>query len=188
MSELVKIDPKSIGIGEYQHDVNQKLLSDNLDFTVSKVVNEVGVNINTSSQFVLNYVSGLTKSIIEKRSIYNAEGYGMLILYHNLEGYVYLFFGDTIEENDKTVTLNIENILNVRVSAMSKYQSGKKLPKKYANRDCYMMYIGPEFDNPLELNLPEDHVINRKVKQGKNHGEVLVPLSFLNDNVELFFL
>ncbi len=73
MSELVKIDPKSIGIGEYQHDVNQKLLSDNLDFTVSKVVNEVGVNINTSSQFVLNYVSGLTKSIIEKIIVYKHD-------------------------------------------------------------------------------------------------------------------
>ena len=66
LSELVKIDPKSIGVGEYQHDVNQKSLNDNLDFTVSKVVNEVGVNINTSSKFILKYVSGLTKSVIDK--------------------------------------------------------------------------------------------------------------------------
>ncbi len=66
LSELVKIDPKSIGVGEYQHDVNQKLLSDNLDFTVSKVVNSVGVNINTASSFILNYISGLTKTMINK--------------------------------------------------------------------------------------------------------------------------
>ena len=66
LSELVKIDPKSIGIGEYQHDVNQKELSENLDFTVSKIVNEVGVNINTASQSILKYVSGLTTTIINK--------------------------------------------------------------------------------------------------------------------------
>ena len=66
LSELVKIDPKSIGIGEYQHDVNQKELSENLDFTVSKIVNEVGVNINTASPSILKYVSGLTTTIINK--------------------------------------------------------------------------------------------------------------------------
>lgn len=66
LSELVKIDPKSIGIGEYQHDVNQKKLADNLDFTVSKIVNEVGVNINTASESILKYISGLTNSVISK--------------------------------------------------------------------------------------------------------------------------
>lgn len=66
MSELIKIDPKSIGVGEYQHDVNQKELSNALDFTVMKVVNEVGVNINTASSNILSYISGLTKSIITK--------------------------------------------------------------------------------------------------------------------------
>lgn len=71
LSELVKIDPKSIGIGEYQHDVNQKELNESLDFTVSKVVNEVGVNVNTASKFILKYISGLTKSVIEK--IYKAK-------------------------------------------------------------------------------------------------------------------
>ncbi len=65
LSELVKIDPKSIGVGEYQHDVNQKQLTEALDFTTSKVVNAVGVNINTASKSILKYVSGLTKSVIE---------------------------------------------------------------------------------------------------------------------------
>lgn len=65
LSELVKIDPKSIGVGEYQHDVNQKELSEALDFTTTKVVNEVGVNINTASKSILKYVSGLTKTVIE---------------------------------------------------------------------------------------------------------------------------
>ena len=64
LSELVKIDPQSIGVGEYQHDVNQKNLKESLDFTTEKVVNEVGVNINTASSSILKYVSGLTKSVI----------------------------------------------------------------------------------------------------------------------------
>jgi len=66
LSELVKIDPKSIGIGEYQHDVNQKKLTENLDFTVSKIVNEVGVNVNTASSSILKYISGLSTNLINK--------------------------------------------------------------------------------------------------------------------------
>ncbi len=66
LSELVKIDPKSIGVGEYQYDVNQKELGEALDFTTSKVVNEVGVNVNTASKSILKYISGLTKTTIDK--------------------------------------------------------------------------------------------------------------------------
>ena len=66
LSELVKIDSKSIGVGQYQHDVNEKKLDESLDFVVSKCVNNVGVNINTASPSLLKYVSGLTKSSIEK--------------------------------------------------------------------------------------------------------------------------
>ncbi len=73
LSELVKIDPKSIGVGEYQYDVNQKQLGEALDFTTSKVVNSVGVNINTASKSILKYVSGLTKSVIENIYKYKEE-------------------------------------------------------------------------------------------------------------------
>lgn len=73
LSELVKIDPKSIGVGEYQYDVNQKQLGEALDFTTSKVVNEVGVNVNTASKSILKYVSGLTKSVIENIYKYKEE-------------------------------------------------------------------------------------------------------------------
>lgn len=73
LSELVKIDPKSIGVGEYQYDVNQKNLGESLDFVTSKVVNEVGVNINTASKSILKYVSGLTKSVIENIFKYKEE-------------------------------------------------------------------------------------------------------------------
>ena len=73
LSELVKIDPKSIGVGQYQHDVNQKKLNESLDFVVSKAVNLVGVNINTASGSILRYVSGLTKSTIDKIIKYREE-------------------------------------------------------------------------------------------------------------------
>ena len=73
LSELVKIDSKSIGIGQYQHDVNQKKLNESLDFVVSKAVNSVGVNINTASSSILKYVSGLTKSTIDKIIKYREE-------------------------------------------------------------------------------------------------------------------
>ncbi len=73
LSELVKIDPKSIGVGEYQHDVNQKKLTEALDFTTSKVVNAVGVNVNTASKSILKYVSGLTKTVIENIYKYKEE-------------------------------------------------------------------------------------------------------------------
>ncbi|MBQ7789996.1 MAG: RNA-binding transcriptional accessory protein [Bacilli bacterium] len=66
LNELVKIDPKSIGVGQYQHDVSQKKLTESLDFTVTKCVNNVGVNINTASPSILKYISGMTKSAIDK--------------------------------------------------------------------------------------------------------------------------
>ena len=73
LNELVKIDPKSIGVGQYQHDVNQKKLNESLDFVVSKAVNSVGVNINTASPSILKYVSGLTKTTISKLIKYREE-------------------------------------------------------------------------------------------------------------------
>ena len=66
LSELVKIDPESIGVGLYQHDVSNKELKESLDFVVSKAVNQVGVNVNTASPFLLKYVSGLTSKVIDK--------------------------------------------------------------------------------------------------------------------------
>lgn len=63
LSELVKIEPKSIGVGQYQHDVNQNKLADRLDFTVETAVNNVGVNVNTASVSLLNYVAGISKTI-----------------------------------------------------------------------------------------------------------------------------
>ncbi|MEK5210287.1 Tex family protein [Bacillus sp. FSL R5-0603] len=63
LAELVKIDPKSVGVGQYQHDVSQKRLNESLRFVVETVVNQVGVNVNTASAALLQYVAGLSKSV-----------------------------------------------------------------------------------------------------------------------------
>ena len=63
LAELVKIDPKSIGVGQYQHDVDQSALRDSLDFTVMSCVNAVGVNVNTASEKLLSYISGIGPSL-----------------------------------------------------------------------------------------------------------------------------
>jgi len=73
LSELVKIDPKSIGVGQYQHDVSQKRLNEQLNFVVETAVNKVGVNINSASQELLQYISGLTKKASENIVKYRDE-------------------------------------------------------------------------------------------------------------------
>ena len=73
LAELVKIDPKSIGVGQYQHDMNQKKLSDSLDHVVEKSVNEVGVDVNTASVSLMEHVSGISKSIAKNIVSYREE-------------------------------------------------------------------------------------------------------------------
>ncbi len=73
MAELVKIDPKSIGVGMYQHDVNQKTLNESLEQTIEHVVNNVGVNINTASWALLSYVSGIKKNVAKNLVDYRHE-------------------------------------------------------------------------------------------------------------------
>ncbi len=73
LAELVKIDPKSIGVGQYQHDVNQTALHDALDFTVTSCVNTVGVNINTASRQLLAYVAGIGPQLASNIVAYRAE-------------------------------------------------------------------------------------------------------------------
>lgn len=73
LAELVKIDPKSIGVGQYQHEVDQKLLQDSLDDVVISCVNEVGVDLNTASPYLLSYVSGLGPQLAENIVEYRRE-------------------------------------------------------------------------------------------------------------------
>ena len=73
LAELVKIDPKSLGVGQYQHDVDQALLKEKLDNTVESCVNSVGVNVNTASSYLLSYVSGIGPALAENIVDYRAE-------------------------------------------------------------------------------------------------------------------
>ncbi len=73
LSELVKIDAKSIGVGEYQYDVNQKELGSALDFSVMSIVNKVGVNLNTASKSILKYISGMNKKVIDAVMEYKSK-------------------------------------------------------------------------------------------------------------------
>ena len=103
LAELVKIPPSGIGVGLYQHDVSEKKLSDNLDFVVSKVVNNVGVNVNTASSSILKYISGLTKRTIDK-----------LINYRNENGN--FKSRDSIHPESYNQTINLINYLNLSLS------------------------------------------------------------------------
>jgi len=73
LAELVKIDPKSLGVGQYQHDVDQSLLKEKLDNTVESCVNSVGVNLNTASSYLLSYVSGIGPSLADNIVAYRTE-------------------------------------------------------------------------------------------------------------------
>lgn len=73
LAELVKIDPEAIGVGQYQHDVSQKKLTEQLDFVIEVVVNQVGVNVNTASAALLKHISGLTKTTAENVVTYREE-------------------------------------------------------------------------------------------------------------------
>lgn len=85
LAELVKIDPKSIGVGQYQHDVDQVLLKESLDETVISCVNAVGVNLNTASKHLLKYISGLGPSMAEKIVNYRSKIGGFKSRYQLLE-------------------------------------------------------------------------------------------------------
>ncbi len=73
LAELVKIEPKAIGVGQYQHDVSEKKLTENLDFVVETVVNQVGINVNTASPSLLSHVAGLNKSLAQNVVKYREE-------------------------------------------------------------------------------------------------------------------
>ena len=146
LSELVKIDPESIGDGLYQHDVNDKKLKESLNFVVEKVVNQIGVNLNTASPAILKYISGLTKSTIDKilkfRNEYGAfknrkELLNKKILnektYEQAIGFLRIQNGDnvldmtSIHPESYEHTLKLLNYLNIPLSLIGTNDIQKKL-------------------------------------------------------------
>ena len=173
LSELVKIDPKSIGVGEYQHDVNQKVLGENLDFTVEKVVNEVGVNVNTASAHVLKYVSGLTKSVISKIMAYKEKHKIMNRLelkkiglgpksYEQAVGFLRIIDGenpldrtgihpesyDLTESILKSLNLDVCDIGSEKLKKVVDSISSKELAQKFSSDEYTVRDILKELKNP----------------------------------------
>ena len=133
LAELVKIPPSGIGVGLYQHDVSEKKLSDNLDFVVSKVVNNVGVNVNTASSSILKYISGLTKRTIDKlinyrnengnfksrdeiKKILPAKAYEQAIGFLRINDGTNILDSTSIHPESYNQTINLINYLNLSLS------------------------------------------------------------------------
>lgn len=146
LAELVKIEPKAIGVGQYQHDVSQKELAETLDFTVETVVNRVGVNLNTASASLLSHVAGLSMAVAKNIVAYRNEN-GVFTdrkqlekvkrlgpkTYEQAVGFIRITDGDNIldntgihPENYKTVK-KILNDLNISLEELQTEESRKKI-------------------------------------------------------------
>ena len=146
LSELVKIDPKSIGVGMYQHDVTPKKLDGELEFVVSTAVNQVGVNVNTASRELLSYISGLNKKMIDKLLAYK-EKVGSILTRKELSK----VFSDKVYEQAIGFLRIPEgtNILDKTSIHPESYNIAKELLKKYnlTEKDIGTSKIKEELQN-----------------------------------------
>lgn len=144
LAELVKITPESIGVGLYQHDLPSKKISETLDFTVEKAVNMVGVNINTASPFLLKYISGLTKTSIDKiikyreinmfktreelidKKILTPKTYEQAIGFLRVNGNNILD-STSIHPESYNIVLNLLDLLNIRLDQIGSIEIIDKL-------------------------------------------------------------
>ena len=144
LSELVKIDPESIGVGMYQHDVAPKKLSDSLGFVVTKSVNNVGVNVNTASSSLLKYVSGLTKTNINKilkyrsdhgkfqnreeiKKLLTPKTYTQSIGFLRIPEGTNILDATSIHPESYDITLNLLKLLNLDLKNIGTEEFNKKL-------------------------------------------------------------
>ncbi len=146
LSELVKVEPKSIGVGQYQHDVPQNRLNESLDFVVSKAVNLVGVNINTASHSLLRYVSGLNKKNIEN-----------IIEYRNKKG--------KIESRKELEKILNEKIYQQSIGFMRIMDGSNPLDKTSIHPESYSVVL--ELLNKLELQKEDlgSAILNEKLEK-----------------------
>ncbi len=146
LSELVKIDPKSIGVGMYQHDVTPKKLDGELEFVVSTAVNQVGVNVNTASRELLSYISGLNRRMIDKLLAYK-EKVGSILTRKELSK----VFSDKVYEQAIGFLRIPEgtNILDKTSIHPESYNITKELLKKYnlTEKDIGTSKIKEELQN-----------------------------------------
>lgn len=192
LSELVKIDPKSIGVGLYQHDLKQKELDDELGFVVSKVVNEVGVNLNNASDSILNYVSGLNKKVIGKILDYKKKNGSFKTreelkkvsgmdekIFEQCAGFLRIFGSNPLDKTnihpeDYELVLNILNDYNVSESLVGTKDIEEKL-KKIKTSDIINKYnISEDKWETIKNNLVNGVIDPRdEIKQMNLRSDVL---------------
>ena len=192
LSELVKIDPKSIGVGLYQHDLKQKELDDELGFVVSKVVNEVGVNLNNASDSILNYVSGLNKKVIGKILDYKKKNGSFKTreelkkvsgmdekIFEQCAGFLRIFGSNTLDKTnihpeDYELVLKILNYYNVSESLVGTKDIEEKL-KKIKTSDIINKYnISVDKWETIKNNLVNGVIDPRdEIKQMNLRSDVL---------------
>ena len=149
LSELVKIEPKSIGVGMYQHDVSEKKLDEELTFVVSTAVNSVGVNVNTASRELLNYISGMNKKMIDKlmeykkscgkilerkelSKVFSAKVYEQAIGFLRIPDGSNILDKTAIHPESYNIALQILNLFSLSLSDIG----GEKIGKVLASVDC----------------------------------------------------
>ncbi|MFP4547114.1 MAG: Tex family protein [Fidelibacterota bacterium] len=134
LSELVKIDPKSIGVGQYQHDVNQKKLTETLNYVVEDCVNQVGVNLNTASPSLLQHVSGLTSRTAQNIVKYRIE-HGRFLNREDLKQVPGIGLTSFQQSAGFLRIPSSENILDNTSIHPESYKTTKKLLKKFNIKD-----------------------------------------------------
>ena len=204
LSELVKIDPKSIGIGLYQHDLKPKELDEELDFVVSKIVNRVGVNLNSASESLLSHVSGLDKKSIksildyrkekgkinERKELEKVKGISSHI-FEQCAGFLRITEGTNpldktnIHPEDYDLVNKIIKDINFDLSLIGK-EEGKKILDKI-NDDEIINKYNISLD---KLNMIKDNLINgiidprNEVKKVKLKSDILT-IDDLKEGMEL---
>ena len=204
LSELVKIDPKSIGIGLYQHDLKPKELDEELDFVVSKIVNRVGVNINSASESLLSHVSGLDKKSIKGILNYREKN-GKIkerkelekikeINEHTFEqcaGFLRILEGSNpldktnIHPEDYELVNNIIKDINFDLSLIGK-EEGKSILEKINDNEIINKYdISQDKLNTIKENLTNGVIDPRsEIKKVKLKSDVL-SIDDLEEGMEL---
>jgi len=159
MATLVKIDPKSLGIGQYQHDVDQKLLERKLNETVENLVNRVGVDVNSASAYLLSYVAGISNSVAKnivkhreensifksKQEILKVKGVGAKA-YEQLAGFIRIREGKTLFDNTGIHPESYE--VAQKIQNLSEISDSKELAKKLGVGEPTIKDILKELDKP----------------------------------------
>jgi len=175
LAELVKIDPKSIGVGQYQHDVSQKKLSESLDFVVDTVVNQVGVNVNTASPALLSHVAGLNKTISENIALqtYYKEPLSKngILNYTNIHNYA----RKLMEEFDVRAANDY-----VPASALSGGNQQKAIIAREVDRDPDLLIVSQPTRG---LDVGAIEYIHKRLIGERDKGKAVLVVSFELDEI-----